>query len=132
METLDQKQAEFVAAMERYEGESGYARFGHFVAAGNVVLQLTLLVFALTADISWIWHVLLFGAAYLVADFINGFAHLLMDNCVRYQGVLGPSSRIFICTTCGSATSSVRCTPFITSKADRKYGCWLFSHSRWP
>lgn len=90
MDTLSQKQAEFVAAMARYEGERGYARFGHLVAAGNVLLQLTLLALALAADISWIWHVLLFGAAYLVADFINGFVHLLMDNRVRYRGVLGP------------------------------------------
>jgi Lipid desaturase domain len=90
MESLGQKQAEFASAIHRYESGPGYARFGHLVAIGNMLLPLVLLALGNAADTSWAWHVLLFGGAYFAADFINGFAHLLMDNHERYRGILGP------------------------------------------
>ncbi len=90
MESLGQKQAEFAAAIGRYENGRGYARFGHLVAVGNMLLQLGLLVLGKPADISWAWHAVLFGGAFFAADFINGFVHLLMDNRDRYKGILGP------------------------------------------
>jgi len=90
MESLGQKQTEFAAAIGRYESGRGYAWLGHVVASGNVLLPLFLLALGNAANISWAGHVLLVFGAFFAADFINGFAHLLMDNQDRYQGVLGP------------------------------------------
>jgi sterol desaturase/sphingolipid hydroxylase (fatty acid hydroxylase superfamily) len=60
------------------------------VATGNLLLQGILLVLGSRAALSWPLHVLLFALAYFTADFINGFAHLWMDNHDRYRGVMGP------------------------------------------
>ena len=80
---------EYAAAMDTYHRCAVYHRAGRLVAAAVVSLQALAL-----AQVPWReasgWYLLAFFVAYLVADFVNGLAHMWADNCPDYTSVAGP------------------------------------------
>ena len=87
---LELKQQQFNAAMELYRTKSGYRLFGKMVSVVNVSLQLYLLFLLAPLSIGGAWQVAAFCAAFLLADFVNGVIHMIMDNSDRYQSIAGP------------------------------------------
>ncbi len=84
------KQQQFNAAMERYNSSQKYVNFGKIIATLNVTLQLLLLY-----QLSWIHlgfgnQVLAFILAYIIADFLNGIVHMIMDHNENYTSSYGP------------------------------------------
>lgn len=76
--------------MALYEGRARYRWIGHAASTANVALQSAFAILALRAPMDWAWHVAVFGAAYLLADFINGLVHLYMDGNDDYTSPAGP------------------------------------------
>lgn len=88
--TLEEKQRQFNAAMERYNARGGYRLLGTAVSLANVSLQLWLLWRLFPMAIGWGGQVAALVIAWLLADFVNGLVHLYMDNNDRYDSVTGP------------------------------------------
>jgi sterol desaturase/sphingolipid hydroxylase (fatty acid hydroxylase superfamily) len=88
--SLALKQRQFNAAMERYEREPLYRVFGKAVSLANVALQgwLVSLVWGLSIGVPL--QALALLAAYVLADFVNGLVHMLMDGSDDYESVVGP------------------------------------------
>lgn len=87
---LELKQKQFNAAMERYSTTSGYRLFGKLVATLNVSLQLYLLMLLPGVSIGAGWQMVAFFAAFILADFVNGVVHMIMDNNDSYESIAGP------------------------------------------
>lgn len=87
-DALRRKRAQFNAAMALYEGRRRYKFFGKLVAAANVSLQAFLLYRAAAQPMDPARHLLVFAAAYLAADFVNGLVHMHTD-CMDDYGSLG-------------------------------------------
>lgn len=83
------KQRQYRRAMERYERHPVYRHLGSVVASVIVGLQVVCLALLPWSAASWTWA-LLFLLAYVLADFINGAIHMLMDNTDHYTSVIGP------------------------------------------
>jgi hypothetical protein len=90
MDDLSEKQRQFNAAMDRYNGRPGYVRFGKLVASVNIVLQLYLLWRVLPLDLSLPLQMTAVAAAWILTDFVNGLVHMVMDNSDRYESIAGP------------------------------------------
>lgn len=84
------KQAQFNAAMALYEGRSRYKLFGKLVAAANLALQAFLLYRAAGRPLGAAGQLLVFAAAYLAADFVNGLVHMHTDCMDDYEAPWGP------------------------------------------
>lgn len=87
---LLRKQNAFLSAIERYETVPVYRFTGILVSIANVSMQVWL-VFRAARDWSGLLpEVAAFLAAILVADFVNGFVHLVMDRAGGYGTIVGP------------------------------------------
>ena len=84
------KRAQFNAAMALYEGRRRYVVFGKVVAAANVSLQVFLLYRASAHSLGPAGQLLVFAAAYLAADFVNGLVHMHTDCMDDYESPGGP------------------------------------------
>jgi sterol desaturase/sphingolipid hydroxylase (fatty acid hydroxylase superfamily) len=83
------KQEQYRRAMDKFEHHLVYRNLGTVVAAVIVLLQavcLALLPWG-AATLAWIP---LFVLAYVLADFVNGLIHMVMDNTADYTSVIGP------------------------------------------
>lgn len=87
---LELKQRQFNEAMELYEKRSAYRIFGKLVSTVNVSLQGVLLLLLVPMQIGALRQAAAFCAAFVLADFVNGLIHMIMDNNDRYDGVAGP------------------------------------------
>lgn len=90
MTPLEIKQAQFNAAMDRYENTLTYKLIDKTIAIVNVVLQAVLLWKILPVTIGVELQIAAFVLAYLLADFINGLIHLYMDRNDDYESIAGP------------------------------------------
>lgn len=88
--SVAEKQQQFNAALTQYRSRPGYTWFGYGVSSANVGLQGWLLWQLRGVAIGWGGQLLALGAAWLLADFINGLVHLYMDDNDRYDTVAGP------------------------------------------
>jgi len=84
------KEEQYAAAMRRYSSGLGYSRLGALVSAVVISLQAISLSQVPWGSIAPPIYVLGFVIAYLLADFVNGLVHMVMDNTDRYQSVVGP------------------------------------------
>ncbi|AXI02861.1 fatty acid desaturase CarF family protein [Aquirhabdus parva] len=84
------KQLQFSAAMQRYESRPIYKNINKIVAWLNVSLQLGLLAILFQLGMSFSWHIFGLVAAFVLADFVNGFVHLYMDHNDHYASLVGP------------------------------------------
>jgi sterol desaturase/sphingolipid hydroxylase (fatty acid hydroxylase superfamily) len=87
---LEGKQREFNAAMERYERLPVYRWIGRATSIANVSLQAALLLLVWSVSLGAPLQLLAFAVAYLLADFVNGLVHLVMDGNDRYASAVGP------------------------------------------
>lgn len=90
MDDLSEKQRQFNAAMDRYNGGPGYIRFGWLVASVNITLQAYLLWRVLPSGPSLPWQMFAIIVAWILTDFVNGLVHMVMDNSDRYESIAGP------------------------------------------
>jgi hypothetical protein len=88
--TIEEKQRQFNAAMERYETRRVYKYTGLAVAMVNVGMQPVMLWAMLRHPVSPLLHATAFVAAYALADLVNGFIHMLLDNSDDYTSFSGP------------------------------------------
>lgn len=84
------KEQQYAAAMDCYSTGLGYSQLGALVSAAVVGLQAASLAQVPWREVGPGSYVLAFVIAYLLADFINGFVHMVMDNTDRYQSAVGP------------------------------------------
>ena len=89
-QALELKQNQFNAAMDLYENAGIYQMIGKAVSLTNVSLQVYLLYLVLPHSIGLPQQMLVFFAAYVAADFINGLVHMYMDNNDNYDSMAGP------------------------------------------
>lgn len=87
---LNTKQAQFNAAMARFNSQKRFAWTGNLVATSSVIMQLLLLYRLWEVEIGFVAQVLVFILAYVLTDFLNGLIHLLMDHHERYDSFYGP------------------------------------------
>ena len=83
------KQEQYRAAMEKYEHHLVYRHLGKLVAAVIVALQLVCLTLLPWEAATPAW-ILLFLLAYVLADFVNGLIHMMMDHAEGYTSIIGP------------------------------------------
>lgn len=83
-------QERFNAAMELYNGRCRYRVFETLVATANVSLQLVLVVRIIQQPGTFLAHAVAFVVAYVLADFLSGIVHLVMDGNQAYTSVFGP------------------------------------------
>ena len=78
--------------MARYNNNPLYQKAGLICSSLIVSLQVMSITYTLHAwqGINPFYLFALFIFAYIVTDFINGLAHLYMDNNTQYKGLLGP------------------------------------------
>jgi hypothetical protein len=88
--TIEEKQRQFNAAMERYETEGIYKYTGLAVAMVNVGMQPVMLWATLRYPADPLLHVTAFISAYALADLVNGLIHMLLDNSDGYTSFSGP------------------------------------------
>jgi hypothetical protein len=87
---LAARQAAFNAAMERYDRGVAYRVVGRAASLANVSLQAALLAAAWGRPLGAGAHLVVFGLAYVLADFANGLVHLYMDGNDDYASPVGP------------------------------------------
>jgi hypothetical protein len=87
---LTPKQKQFNAAMDLYNSGKAYKLFGSVVAVTNISLQLYLLYRVMPLSIGIARQVAAMVAAFVVADFINGLIHMVMDQNDDYESIAGP------------------------------------------
>lgn len=83
------KQEQYREAMDKFEHHVVYRNLGMVVAGVIVLLQAVCLAILPwgAATLGWIP---LFLLAYVLADFVNGIIHMMMDNTDDYTSVIGP------------------------------------------
>ena len=89
-ESPTEKQRQFNAAMARYEQLRAYRYLTMVVSFVTVSLQLVLIGLVLPQSIGPGWQLLTVVVAYALADFVNGWVHLYMDNSENYASLTGP------------------------------------------
>lgn len=87
---LSEKQVEFNAAMQRYRTLARYQVFNRAVSIVNISLQAALLIRLWPLGIAPFWALAAFLVAFVLADFLNGLVHMVMDNNDRYDSAFGP------------------------------------------
>ena len=88
--SVAEKQRQFNAAMERYETVAAYQAIGRAVSVANVSLQVVLLALAWRSPAGVAVHLAAFAVAWILADFVNGLVHMIMDGNDDYESVVGP------------------------------------------
>jgi len=88
------KEAEYEQAMGTYHRSVFYRNLGYVVSTLVVALQAVAL-FQLGWSSMTPAYLLVFVAAYVLTDFVNGFIHMIMDNNDDYTSVIGPLVAIF-------------------------------------
>lgn len=83
------KQEQYREAMQKYERQFVYRWLGTVVATTIVLLQAVCLARLPWGEASLVW-IALFLLAYVLADFVNGLIHMVMDNAEGYSSVIGP------------------------------------------
>ncbi len=83
-------QERFNEAMDRYNGRRRYRAFETLVATVNVALQMVLLFQIARQPSSLLAHAVAVLIAYVLADFLSGIVHLVMDGNQAYTSVFGP------------------------------------------
>lgn len=83
------KEEEYRRAMETFEHHVVYRNLGAVVAGTIVLGQAVCLALLPWGEATLAW-ILLFLLAYVLADFVNGFIHMMMDNAADYTSVIGP------------------------------------------
>ena len=86
---IDERQAEFRSAMDRFLASSLYDNSGVFSVL-IVGLQLMAVGCLLEAPLDAASHVAVFVAAYCLTDLWNGLLHLVLDNVTGYRTPVGP------------------------------------------
>ena len=86
----DNKQIQFDAAMQRYDGGWAYLFFNKVVSWLNISLQIFLLILAVRLHIGLLWHIFAVVFAFMLADLVSGLVHLYMDHNDHYASVIGP------------------------------------------
>jgi hypothetical protein len=89
-ESITKTQTQFNAAMTRYHENVIYRWSGPFFSFANVSLQITLGILVFRQNIAFFSHSCGCIIAYVLADFVNGWVHLYMDNNAHYEGWSGP------------------------------------------
>ncbi len=84
------KQIQFSTAMQRYESQPIYQTINKMVAWLNVSLQILLFMVVLGMNLSFEWHLVVLVGAFVLADFVNGLVHLIMDHNDHYSSMVGP------------------------------------------
>lgn len=88
------KAQEFKQAMETFHRNPFYNRVSTVVSTIIIPLQALSLAW-MEWTLSPIHYVVLFLAAYVIADFVNGLVHMFMDNNNDYTSIVGPLNAIF-------------------------------------
>lgn len=86
---LTDKQRQYNAAMKKYENMPAYLWPGWVVSSIVVGGQALLAVLVIPQSIGVFRQALTFVAAYVLADFVNGLAHMYMDNADDYEAPWG-------------------------------------------
>ncbi len=91
-ENLALKIAEFGIAMEKYKNNRFYSHLELIVSVLIMFFQALTLFYAVkTYNGSSLFTMLsAFILAYIITDFVNGIAHMYMDNNTRYASIVGP------------------------------------------
>jgi hypothetical protein len=91
-QNIELKISEFQMAMERYHNHFIYHKLGVIISTIIVILQaITFIhILRLWSEMHIVIMSIAFLCAYGCADFINGLAHLYMDNNTNYNSVFGP------------------------------------------
>jgi hypothetical protein len=87
---MTDKQMQFNMAMERFQKLPGYVWTGRLTSFVVIASQIALGALAFRQPISLPAHLLAFIAAFALADFVNGLAHMYMDNNDDYNSIVGP------------------------------------------
>ena len=88
------KQLEFEAAMDRYHRSFFYRNMGYVVSTCVIALQVVALARVEWMDLG-LMGLLAIVIAYVAADLINGWIHMVMDNADGYSSPIGPLVAIF-------------------------------------
>jgi len=83
-------QRQFNAAMDRYERRSVYRLIGKATSIIVIAFQAYFLYAATSRPLGAAEHLAAFAVAFVLADFVNGFVHLVMDNTAGYDSAVGP------------------------------------------
>jgi Lipid desaturase domain len=84
------KQIEFADAMGRYERFAAYAHFTRAVSWSIMALQITFVLLLCQLQLGLALHIAAFLLAFMLADFVNGLVHLIMDHSQHYASAVGP------------------------------------------
>lgn len=87
---LLRKQGEFQHAIERYGTVPFYRRAGLAVSVANMSLLVWLILHGLRGWSGFPTEAAALASAALVADFVNGVVHLIMDRASGYRSAIGP------------------------------------------
>ena len=88
------KEQEYKQAMDKFHRNPIYNRASTVVSA--IIIPLQMLSAAWVEwSLSPFQYIILFLAAYLIADFINVLVHMFMDNNNDYTSIVGPLNAIF-------------------------------------
>ena len=87
---LLRKQKDFLQAIGRYERVFVFKRLENLTSLANVSLQVWLVVAVAGSWSNPFAEFAAFAGALLVADFVNGVVHLVMDHASGYRSPIGP------------------------------------------
>lgn len=87
---VERKQRQFNAAMDRYERQPVYRWIGKVTSIVVVSFQAYFLYAVMNRPLGAAGHLAAFALAFVLADFVNGFVHLVMDNTAGYNSAVGP------------------------------------------
>jgi hypothetical protein len=76
--------------MDRYERRPVYRLIGKVTSIVIVSLQVYFLFVVMNRPLGAVGHLVAFALAFVLADFVNGFVHLVMDNTAGYDSAVGP------------------------------------------
>jgi hypothetical protein len=87
---VERKQQQFCAAMDRYERRPVYRWTGKVTSIVIVSFQAYFLLAMMKHPLGAVGHLVAVLVAFVLADFVNGFVHLVMDNTAGYDSAVGP------------------------------------------
>lgn len=85
-----EEQIQFNAAMARFERNPIYRRTKQVVSVVVVSLQLLMGWLLLRHSVGFVAQLYALPIGYVLADFVNGWVHLYMDNATNYASPTGP------------------------------------------
>lgn len=89
---LQRKVSEFSVAINKYNQVSFYIQFEIFISFFIIAMQVAGFVYVLETYhfTSWFSLLLSLTVAYVATDFVNGIAHMVIDNNTQYTSFVGP------------------------------------------